>query len=131
VFVDDLEIHLAHAREKGATIVQDIESHGFTSYVAVDLEGRHWRFCPSSPDAATVSRRHWPEASTPRQRTRQRSHPTGSRGEEGVEIVFIIEETVVGTELNALLRREQTEALLELLAAHRSRVQIAPTPATM
>ena len=47
-----------------------------------------------------------------------------------MEIVFIVEETVVGTEFNALLRREQTEALLELLAAHRSRVQIAPTHAT-
>jgi hypothetical protein len=47
-----------------------------------------------------------------------------------VEIVFIVEETVVGTELDALLRREQTEALFELLAAHRSRVQIAPTSAT-
>jgi uncharacterized glyoxalase superfamily protein PhnB len=49
VFVDDLEIHLAHAREKGATIVQDIESHGFTSYVALDLEGRRWRFAQARP----------------------------------------------------------------------------------
>ena len=38
VFVDDLEAHLARAREMGATIVQDIESHGFTSYVALDIE---------------------------------------------------------------------------------------------
>jgi uncharacterized glyoxalase superfamily protein PhnB len=44
VFVDDLEGHLARARETGATIVQDIEKHGFTSYVALDLEGRRWRF---------------------------------------------------------------------------------------
>jgi uncharacterized glyoxalase superfamily protein PhnB len=44
VFVDDLERHLARARESGATIVQDIESQGFTSYVALDLEGRRWRF---------------------------------------------------------------------------------------
>jgi hypothetical protein len=49
------------------------------------------------------------------------------RGTEKVtEIVFIVEETAVGTELDAFLRREQTEALLELLAAHQSRVQIAP-----
>jgi hypothetical protein len=46
-----------------------------------------------------------------------------------MEIVFIVEETVGGIDLDALLRREQTEALLELLAAHRSRVHIAPTPA--
>ena len=39
VFVDDLEAHLAHAQEHGATIAQPIESHGFTSYVALDLEG--------------------------------------------------------------------------------------------
>ena len=49
VFVDDLEAHLTHARERGATIVQDIESHGFTSYVALDLEGRRWRFAQARP----------------------------------------------------------------------------------
>ena len=49
VFVDDLEAHLARARENGATIVQDIESHGFTSYVAQDLEGRRWRFAQARP----------------------------------------------------------------------------------
>ena len=49
VFVDDLEAHLARARENGATIVQDIESHGFTSYVALDLEGRRWRFAQARP----------------------------------------------------------------------------------
>ena len=49
VFVDDLEAHLAHARERGATIVQDIECHGFTSYVALDLEGRRWRFAQARP----------------------------------------------------------------------------------
>ncbi len=49
VFVDDLEAHLAHARETGATIVHDIESHGFTSYVALDLEGRRWRFAQARP----------------------------------------------------------------------------------
>jgi uncharacterized glyoxalase superfamily protein PhnB len=49
VFVDDLEAHLARARENGALIVQDIESHGFTSYVAQDLEGRRWRFARARP----------------------------------------------------------------------------------
>ncbi len=45
--------------------------------------------------------------STPRQRKQQRS-----RREKGVEIVFTREETVVGTELDALLRREQTKRSL-------------------
>jgi uncharacterized glyoxalase superfamily protein PhnB len=49
VFVDDLDAHLTRARENGATIVQDIESHGFTSYVALDLEGRRWRFAQARP----------------------------------------------------------------------------------
>jgi uncharacterized glyoxalase superfamily protein PhnB len=49
VFVDELEVHLARARENGATIVQDIERHGFTSYVALDLEGRRWRFAQARP----------------------------------------------------------------------------------
>jgi uncharacterized glyoxalase superfamily protein PhnB len=49
VFVDDLEAHLARAREHGATIVQEIEQHGFTSYVALDLEGRRWRFARARP----------------------------------------------------------------------------------
>jgi uncharacterized glyoxalase superfamily protein PhnB len=49
VFVDDLEGHLACARANGATIVQDIESHGFTSYVAQDLEGCRWRFAQARP----------------------------------------------------------------------------------
>jgi uncharacterized glyoxalase superfamily protein PhnB len=49
VFVDDLEAHLARARERGATIVQEIEHRGFTSYVALDLEGRRWRFGQARP----------------------------------------------------------------------------------
>jgi uncharacterized glyoxalase superfamily protein PhnB len=49
VFVDDVESHLAHARARGATIVQDVETHGFTSYVALDLEGRPWRFARARP----------------------------------------------------------------------------------
>lgn len=49
VFVDDLEAHLVRARERGAMIVQDIQKHGFTSYVALDLEGRRWRFAHARP----------------------------------------------------------------------------------
>jgi hypothetical protein len=49
VFVDDLEAHLARAREKGATILQDIQKHGFTSYVALDVERRRWRFAQARP----------------------------------------------------------------------------------
>jgi uncharacterized glyoxalase superfamily protein PhnB len=49
VFVDDLEAHLARAREHGATVVQGIESLGFTSYLALDLEGRRWRFAQARP----------------------------------------------------------------------------------
>jgi hypothetical protein len=49
VFVDNLEAHLAHARENGATIVQDIEHQGFTSYVALDLEGGPCRFAQARP----------------------------------------------------------------------------------
>jgi uncharacterized glyoxalase superfamily protein PhnB len=49
VFVDDLEAHLARVREKGGTILEDIQKHGFTSYVALDLEGRRWRFAQARP----------------------------------------------------------------------------------
>jgi uncharacterized glyoxalase superfamily protein PhnB len=49
VFVDDLEAHLARAREGGASIVEDITTHGYTSYAALDLEGRRWRFAQARP----------------------------------------------------------------------------------
>lgn len=49
VFVDDLEAHFARTCDKGATIVQEIERTGFTSYVAHDLEGRRWRFAQARP----------------------------------------------------------------------------------
>ena len=49
VFVDDLDAHFARTRGKGATIVQEIERSGFTSYVALDLEGRRWRFAQARP----------------------------------------------------------------------------------
>jgi uncharacterized glyoxalase superfamily protein PhnB len=49
VFVGDVEGHLARAREHGAEIAQEIERTGFTSYVALDLEGRRWRFAQARP----------------------------------------------------------------------------------
>jgi uncharacterized glyoxalase superfamily protein PhnB len=49
VFVDDLDTHFTRARDHGATIEQEIEHHGFTSYVALDLEGRRWRFAQARP----------------------------------------------------------------------------------
>lgn len=49
VFVDDLDAHLARSRDNGATIAQGITTHGFTSYVALDIEGRSWRFAQARP----------------------------------------------------------------------------------
>jgi len=49
VFVDGLEAHLGRSRDNGATIVQGITTHGFTSYVALDIEGRSWRFAEARP----------------------------------------------------------------------------------
>jgi uncharacterized glyoxalase superfamily protein PhnB len=49
IFVDDLEAHLERAREKGAEIVQEIERTGFSSYVALDIEGRRWRVAQARP----------------------------------------------------------------------------------
>jgi uncharacterized glyoxalase superfamily protein PhnB len=49
VFVDDLEGHLSRAREHGAEIAEEIQRTGFTSYVALDLEGRRWRFAQARP----------------------------------------------------------------------------------
>jgi uncharacterized glyoxalase superfamily protein PhnB len=53
VFVDDLEAHLVRAEANGATIVHGISSHGFTSYVALDIEGRTWRFAEARPTQPT------------------------------------------------------------------------------
>jgi hypothetical protein len=41
---------------------------------------------------------------------------------EDIETIVSIEETIPGTALDQRLRREQTEAILQLLAAHSSRV---------
>jgi len=49
IFVDDIEAHLARTREKGATIADELKRTGYTSYVALDLEGRPWRFAQARP----------------------------------------------------------------------------------
>jgi predicted enzyme related to lactoylglutathione lyase len=54
IFVDDLDAHLARARENGATIAEEISSHGFTSYIALDLESRPWRFAKARPTQPTA-----------------------------------------------------------------------------
>jgi len=49
VYVDDLDAHLAHAENAGATIVSPITHHGFRSYTAADCEGRYWLFAQAAP----------------------------------------------------------------------------------
>lgn len=44
VYVDDLDAHLEHARDRGATIVTPITEHGYRAYTAQDCEGRQWQF---------------------------------------------------------------------------------------
>jgi uncharacterized glyoxalase superfamily protein PhnB len=50
VYVDDLESHFAHAKGKGATIVEELHAYpGSTVYVADDLEGNRWTFSQARP----------------------------------------------------------------------------------
>jgi len=50
VYVDDLDAHFAHARENGATIVEEIHPYpGSSVYVADDLEGNRWTFLQARP----------------------------------------------------------------------------------
>jgi uncharacterized glyoxalase superfamily protein PhnB len=49
LFVNDLEAHFERSQRAGVKIVQPIKTHGFTSYVAVDIEGRQWIFAEASP----------------------------------------------------------------------------------
>jgi uncharacterized glyoxalase superfamily protein PhnB len=49
VFVDDLDEHYNRAREGGATIVQDIQQHGYRAYVAEDHEQHRWVFAQARP----------------------------------------------------------------------------------
>jgi uncharacterized glyoxalase superfamily protein PhnB len=51
-YVDDLDAHFAHAKAAGATIVSEIEQHGYRAYTAEDLEGRLWTFAQARPTMA-------------------------------------------------------------------------------
>jgi uncharacterized glyoxalase superfamily protein PhnB len=51
-YVDDLDAHFAHAKAAGATIVSEIEEHGYRAYTAEDLEGRRWTFAQARPTMA-------------------------------------------------------------------------------
>ena len=48
-YVDDLDAHFAHTQAAGATIVSEIEQHGYRAYTAEDLEGRRWTFAQARP----------------------------------------------------------------------------------
>jgi len=52
VFVDDLDAHFATAKERGATIVEEIHQHGYRAYVADDVEGHRWTFVQANPRMA-------------------------------------------------------------------------------
>jgi hypothetical protein len=61
--------------------------------------------------------------------SQHRRAPARKTSDAEMEVVMSIEETTPGSDLDELLRREQTEAILELIAAHvaaQSRVHIAP-----
>jgi uncharacterized glyoxalase superfamily protein PhnB len=50
VYVDDLETHYAHAKGRGATIVEELHAYpGSTVYVSDDLEGNRWTFSQARP----------------------------------------------------------------------------------
>ena len=51
-YVDDLDSHFVHAKAAGATIVSEIEQHGYRAYTAEDLEGRRWTFAQARPTMA-------------------------------------------------------------------------------
>ncbi len=53
-YVDDLDAHLAHAKDAGATIVSGIHQRGYRAYVAEDLEGREWTFVQARPTMDSV-----------------------------------------------------------------------------
>jgi uncharacterized glyoxalase superfamily protein PhnB len=45
IYVDDLSAHFAHAKGKGASIVDEIHPYpGSSVYVVDDLEGNRWTF---------------------------------------------------------------------------------------
>jgi uncharacterized glyoxalase superfamily protein PhnB len=49
VFVDDLDVHHAHAVAAGAKIVRGIRQTGYRAYTAEDLEGHRWTFAQARP----------------------------------------------------------------------------------
>jgi uncharacterized glyoxalase superfamily protein PhnB len=49
VFVDDLDAHLAHAKARGAEILEEIQQHGYRFYEAADVEGNRWIFAQAGP----------------------------------------------------------------------------------
>lgn len=49
VFVDDVEAHFARVRTAGATIVTEIQQHGYRAYEAEDVEGYRWTFAQARP----------------------------------------------------------------------------------
>ena len=49
VFVDDLDAHLARVRSAGATILTDIQQHGYRAYEVEDVEGYRWTFAQARP----------------------------------------------------------------------------------
>jgi uncharacterized glyoxalase superfamily protein PhnB len=51
-YVDDLDAHFAHAKKAGASIVSEIEQHGYRAYTADDLEGHRWTFAQARPTMA-------------------------------------------------------------------------------
>ena len=51
-YVDDVDAHFAHAKAAGATIVSEIEQHGYRAYTAEDLEGNRWTFAQARPTMA-------------------------------------------------------------------------------
>jgi uncharacterized glyoxalase superfamily protein PhnB/uncharacterized protein YndB with AHSA1/START domain len=55
LLVDDVNAHLARAERAGATIVQPIKTHGFTSYIADDRDGRRWNFVQANLSTRTPS----------------------------------------------------------------------------
>jgi uncharacterized glyoxalase superfamily protein PhnB len=52
IYVDDLDAHFAHVKGAGATIVSEIEQHGYRAYAAEDLEGYRWTFIQARPTMA-------------------------------------------------------------------------------
>jgi uncharacterized glyoxalase superfamily protein PhnB len=44
-----LDAHLARVRTAGATILTDIQQHGYRAYEVEDVEGYRWTFAQARP----------------------------------------------------------------------------------